>query len=246
MKLTHKNIELIENWLDENNLEVQLNDDFIRRVYEEVLEDLFKLKEKESVRVRKRGYELQYSFVRRDLLKISHKRNNKSASGIKAGFVYAIGNSAWPDFVKIGSAIDVDDRLNSYQTSSPLRDYFILDYYCVYDRILEEDYLHDLFKDRNSEWCKVSYDEIKTLFRNRKRHHNITVLPEKLMEVKNQIVLQRSQDEQLRLTAKKESKRVKRQLSKREHWKKKFLKAVPVTNSSDVKITYRKKKVLEE
>jgi hypothetical protein len=59
---------------------------------------------------------LQYDFVRRDLLKILHKRNGYSATGISAGYVYAIGNSAWKDFVKIGSAIDIDDRLNSYQT----------------------------------------------------------------------------------------------------------------------------------
>ena len=42
---------------------------------------------------------------------------------IKEGYVYVITNPAWPDWVKIGMAIDADDRCNSYQTSSPHRDY---------------------------------------------------------------------------------------------------------------------------
>ncbi|MEK9820466.1 MAG: hypothetical protein VW443_12860, partial [Pseudomonadales bacterium] len=39
---------------------------------------------------------------------------------IKEGYVYAIRNKAWPEWVKIGKAIDAQDRLNGYQTSSPM------------------------------------------------------------------------------------------------------------------------------
>ncbi len=35
------------------------------------------------------------------------------------GQVYAITNPNFPDWVKIGMAIDAEDRLNNYQTSSP-------------------------------------------------------------------------------------------------------------------------------
>jgi len=42
---------------------------------------------------------------------------------VKEGYVYVITNPAWPDWVKIGMAIDAEDRLNGYQTSSPMRDY---------------------------------------------------------------------------------------------------------------------------
>jgi len=42
---------------------------------------------------------------------------------IKEGYVYVITNPAWIGWVKIGMAIDADDRCNSYQTSSPHRDY---------------------------------------------------------------------------------------------------------------------------
>jgi len=46
--------------------------------------------------------------------------------GVQAGDVYVIINKAWPEWVKIGRAIDAKDRLRSYQTSSPLRDYWIV------------------------------------------------------------------------------------------------------------------------
>lgn len=45
---------------------------------------------------------------------------------VQAGYVYVITNKAWPEWVKIGRAIDANDRLRSYQTSSPLRDYWIV------------------------------------------------------------------------------------------------------------------------
>ena len=44
----------------------------------------------------------------------------------KSGYVYAIGNNAWEGWIKIGMAVDAEDRLKGYQTSSPHRDYFLL------------------------------------------------------------------------------------------------------------------------
>ena len=41
----------------------------------------------------------------------------------KRGFVYIITNPAYPGYVKIGKALDVLSRLNSYHTYSPKRDY---------------------------------------------------------------------------------------------------------------------------
>ena len=40
--------------------------------------------------------------------------------------VYIITNDAWPDWVKVGKAVSADDRLNGYQTSSPFRDYGVI------------------------------------------------------------------------------------------------------------------------
>lgn len=118
-------------------------------------------------------------------MKILHKRNDYSASGISAGYVYAIGNIAWKDFVKVGSAIDVDDRLNSYQTSSPHRDYFIIDYYFVLDRRKEESVLHSMFEDRQSEWCNVSHERLRSIFKQRKEGRIVHPTADKLWEVKD-------------------------------------------------------------
>lgn len=203
MKTGHGNIQLIETWLDNNNLEVEMTDNFVRRVYDEVLEMLYSLHKVESIKKRDRCYKLQYEFVRRDLLKILHKRNNKSAKGIKAGYVYAIGNPAWEDYVKVGSAIDVDDRLNSYQTSSPLRDYFVIDYFCTYDRLETEKSIHAMF-DRNSEWCKVSHEDAKLLFRKLKADNNIPVLEEKLYAVKRQLEIEKLESDKIKAARKAE------------------------------------------
>lgn len=189
MKTSHKNIKLIENWLDKTNKEILLEDNFIREVYEEVLEKTFKVKDIESIKHRKRAYTYQYDFVRRDLLKIKYKKNNNSSLGIKEGFVYCIGNPAWRDYVKIGSAIDVYDRLSSYQTGSPYRDYHLIDYYFSHNRLLEESNLHKTFDERNSEWCKVSQIEIKEIFKILKEKNSVEVLPEKLLEKKKELFL---------------------------------------------------------
>ena len=186
MKFTHENIILIESWLDQNSITPSLDSEFIIRTYKEVLMNNYKIKDKESVKLRNRGFQLQFEFVRRDLLKIIYKNNNKSASGIKSGFVYAIANPAWGDYVKIGSAIDVYDRLASYQTSSPLRDFYLIDYYFAHNRLEEESVIHNLFY-RNSEWCKASVPEMKLLFKQRKINSQIKVPDEMLYEIKDRL-----------------------------------------------------------
>ena len=39
------------------------------------------------------------------------------------GYVYALQNPAWPEYVKIGKAVEAERRMDSYQTYSPHRDY---------------------------------------------------------------------------------------------------------------------------
>ena len=81
----------------------------------------------------------------------------------KAGYVYVITNTAWPEWVKVGMAIDADDRLNGYQTSSPFRDYELQ--YSVYceDRRKLEGKAHKavevIASDRNNEWFKASVED---------------------------------------------------------------------------------------
>ena len=81
----------------------------------------------------------------------------------KAGYVYVITNAAWPEWVKVGMAIDADDRLNSYQTSSPFRDYELqYSVYCKDRRKLERKAhkaVEAIASDRNNEWFKASVED---------------------------------------------------------------------------------------
>tara|TARA_R100000951_G_C2630639_1_gene177538 strand:- start:780 stop:1373 length:594 start_codon:yes stop_codon:yes gene_type:complete len=77
----------------------------------------------------------------------------------KEGEVYVITNKAWDGWVKIGMAVDAVDRLNSYQTSSPHRDYILIHKEFFSDRRRAEAQAHrearKVAKKHNSEWFKL-------------------------------------------------------------------------------------------
>ena len=81
----------------------------------------------------------------------------------KEGYVYVISNPAWPEWVKIGMAIDAEDRCKGYQTSSPFRDYQL--HHSVYcdDRRSLERKAHKavgrLAEQRNGEWFKIPVED---------------------------------------------------------------------------------------
>lgn len=64
------------------------------------------------------------NYLKRRARQLSSK-SLKAFNQIKEGYVYAISNPAWPDWIKIGMAVDADDRCANYQTSSPFRDYYV-------------------------------------------------------------------------------------------------------------------------
>lgn len=78
------------------------------------------------------------------------------------GQVYVVVNPNFPEWVKVGMAVDAEDRLNNYQTSSPFRDY-VLQYKCnVSDRRSAESEAHsELSKlyERRSEWFKCTPEQ---------------------------------------------------------------------------------------
>ena len=88
----------------------------------------------------------------------------------KEGYVYVITNPAWPDWVKIGMAVDAEDRLNGYQTSSPMRDYKLEYSVKSKDRRKSEKEAHTkaLRKcdDSHGEWFKMSVSEAIELLDN--------------------------------------------------------------------------------
>lgn len=88
----------------------------------------------------------------------------KKYNGTKDGYVYIVTNPAWPEWVKIGSAMNTESRCSNYQTASPFRDYKAV--YEVYskDRLLSE---HNAFRfaeevaERRNEWFKMSVGQAK-------------------------------------------------------------------------------------
>lgn len=78
------------------------------------------------------------------------------------GQVYVVINPNFPEWVKVGMAIDAEDRLNNYQTSSPFRDY-VLQYKCnVSDRRSAESEAHSKLSKlygRRSEWFKCTPEQ---------------------------------------------------------------------------------------
>ena len=75
------------------------------------------------------------------------------------GQVYIITNPAWEGWVKVGMAVDAEDRLKNYQTSSPERDYELFDWEAFGDRRVAESMVHDYLRKRfkhKNEWFKCS------------------------------------------------------------------------------------------
>jgi hypothetical protein len=93
---------------------------------------------------------------------------------IKEGYVYVITNKAWPDWVKIGMAIDAEDRCNGYQTSSPFRDYVLEYTVTTDDRRKSEREAHTkaakLASETNGEWFKLDVETAKQILDNLNEH----------------------------------------------------------------------------
>ncbi len=89
---------------------------------------------------------------------------------ISYGEVYIMTNPAWKGWIKVGMAIDSKDRLKSYQTSSPLRDYKLEYYKKFNDRRQAETIAHErcsnIATDKNSEWFKMKTKDAIKLIKN--------------------------------------------------------------------------------
>ena len=77
----------------------------------------------------------------------------------KEGYVYIIANPSFDGWLKIGMAVDAEDRCNGYQTSSPHRDYRLLYARRFNDRRKAEtktmNKLKKVVKEYNGEWFKT-------------------------------------------------------------------------------------------
>jgi hypothetical protein len=79
------------------------------------------------------------------------------------GYVYIITNPAWKGWVKVGMAIDANDRCNQYQTSSPMRDYKLAYSKYFKHRRVAESKAHKLCGNKatenNNEWFKININD---------------------------------------------------------------------------------------
>ena len=89
----------------------------------------------------------------------------------KEGQVYILRNPAFPSWCKVGMAVDAQDRLKQYQTSSPYRDYELVKAYNTENRREAEAQAHALLEkkyERRGEWfvCDASLaaDKLDKLF----------------------------------------------------------------------------------
>ena len=80
------------------------------------------------------------------------------------GQVYIITNPAWEGWIKVGMAIDTQDRANQYQTSSPYRDYKVEYTINTQDRRRLESLAHTLLgnaREQRNEWFKCDVETAK-------------------------------------------------------------------------------------
>jgi len=108
------------------------------------------------------------------------------------GEVYIIRNKAWTDWYKVGKAVNSEDRLQGYQTSSPFRDY-VLEYYEHFNnRHQAESAIHRLLEkhkcclERRGEWFKTYIpviQEVMNEYRNKETgtgHRDEPITPDDL------------------------------------------------------------------
>jgi len=85
--------------------------------------------------------------------------SHSKIESVDEGEVYIVANSAWPDWVKVGKAVNSADRLNGYQTSSPFRDYKVIATLTTDNRHTKEREMHKVFghfaEERKGEWFKI-------------------------------------------------------------------------------------------
>ena len=88
----------------------------------------------------------------------------------RVGCVYIITNPAWPEWVKIGVALDSKKRVKGFNTGSPFRDYKVEYVLETINRHTVEIIAHkkaeEISKDHNSEWFKMSVEDAKNILDN--------------------------------------------------------------------------------
>ena len=82
-----------------------------------------------------------------------------------SGHIYILSNPAWKGWYKVGMAVEATDRLPTFQTGSPFRDYKLEYYKHFKDRRSAEKEVHNLLIAshvvRKGEWFKSPVEQLK-------------------------------------------------------------------------------------
>lgn len=97
---------------------------------------------------------------RRQQSKMTTKR---SSSHIIDGFVYVVASASFPNWVKIGSTLDLKGRVDSYQTYSPFADYQLVFAHYFSNRVVAEKDVHTILQAfrGKGEWFAITPDQAK-------------------------------------------------------------------------------------
>ena len=107
------------------------------------------------------------AFAPHLLARFLNRKTKAPYDRVQEGYVYIISNPAYVGWYKIGMAVDAEDRVMAYQTSTPLRD-FKLEYKRYFnDRRSAERLCHLLIelesRGRNGEWFKIGLKRAKDI-----------------------------------------------------------------------------------
>jgi len=116
-------------------------------------------------------YKKRYGSLNKAIARLIYVSTKKKYDAVTEGQVYIIRNPAFPSWCKVGMAVDAQDRLKQYQTSSPYRDYDLVKAYNTENRREAEAQAHALLENhyaRRGEWfvcdASLAVNKLDSLF----------------------------------------------------------------------------------
>ena len=117
-------------------------------------------------------YKRKYGDSKTSLAKFIAHTNKKKFDTVKEGSIYIMFNPSFPGWVKVGMAVDAEDRIKQFLTSSPYRNYKLVKSYKVPNRREAEAKAHKALtiegRGRRGEWfymgSTVAVSELDKLF----------------------------------------------------------------------------------
>lgn len=79
--------------------------------------------------------------------------------------IYIIINPAWEGYIKIGRAKNAENRLKTFQTASPHRDFELYFYKTVDDIYKAEQYFYVNFGNEKGEWIYFSKEKARAIIK---------------------------------------------------------------------------------